>query len=173
VAASGLSSAAAATGALPTSPPRWTRGAALLVPFLAAAAGKPLQIALMRSDELVDGVTVTDAAGTPQGRSTTAGRWAVGMTVATRTLYLFPMLYLPLIEAWMFRSSPLLRRSRVAATVAYAAVTALSSAYATPLCIALFDQRASLPAAALEPAFHGRIDGGGHAIERYFFNKGL
>lgn len=136
------------------------------VPFLAAAAAKPVQIGLMRSDEVSSGVKVYDAQGVCVGTSVTAGRAAVAMTVATRTIYLLPMLYLPPLQRGLESTMPLLRSSKAAGLVSYAAVTALSSAYVTPLCMAIFDQRASMNATALEDEFHHR---GG----QLYFNKGL
>ena len=154
--------AGAATGAL-----------GLATPFLGAAAGKPLQIGCMRADELTQGVEVHDALGAPCGRSPAAGRLGVALTIATRTLYLAPMLWMPYAQAWLVRSVPLLARSRPAATAAYLLHAAFNSAIVTPACIALFEQRTSVPAAALEPEFQGRVDARGRAVERFTFNKGL
>lgn len=145
----------------------------LATPFLGAAAGKPLQIGCMRADELAQGVEVHDALGAPCGRSPTAGRLGVALTIATRTLYLAPMLWMPYAQAWLVRSVPLLARSRPAATAAYLLHAAFNSAIITPACIALFEQRTSVPAAALEPEFQGRVDARGRAVEAYTFNKGL
>ena len=133
---SALRAEAAATVAQPHLRAAASRSAAFLslgVPFLAAAAGKPLgQIGLTRHDEwLGSGVEVFTADGQAQGRSVAAGRAAVAVTILTRTVYLAPMLWLPVMQS------------------------AANSAFVTPLCVALFDQRASLPAAALEPRFHG------------------
>ena len=144
---SALRAEAAAAVAQPHLRAAASRSAAFLslgVPFLAAAAGKPLgQIGLTRHDEwLGSGVEVFTADGQAQGRSVAAGRAAVAMTILTRTVYLAPMLWLPVMQS------------------------AANSAFVTPLCVALFDQRASLPAAALEPRFHG-------ASGPLYFNKGL
>ena len=144
------------------------RAAVACVPFLGAAAGKPLQISAMRSDEFAgEGVVVTDAAGTAVGRSRIAGAAAVNATIFTRILYLAPMLWMPHVQLLLERallppSAP--PASRAALLVVHAAV---NSAVATPACIALFEQRASLPASALEERFWGR---GG---EELYFNKGL
>ena len=138
------------------------------MPFLAAAAGKPIQIPLMRHDEFAGaGVEVADARGVPQGRSTIAGAVAVATTVVTRIVYLAPMLWLPPLQAAIERRVPLLRASRGASVAAYTLHAAATSAFVTPLCIALFDQRASLPASRLEPRFANLGD------ELLYFNKGL
>jgi hypothetical protein len=145
----------------------------LAIPFLGAAAGKPLQIGCMRADELTQGVEVHDALGAPCGRSPAAGRLGVGLTIATRTLYLAPMLWMPYAQRWLERSVPLLARSRPAATASYLLHAAFNSAVVTPACIALFEQRSSVAAEALEPQFQGRVDAQGRAVTRFFFNKGL
>jgi hypothetical protein len=145
----------------------------LATPFLGAAAGKPMQIGCMRSDELTQGVEVYDALGAPCGRSPTAGRLGVALTIATRTLYLAPMLWMPYAQRWLERSVPLLAASRPAAAASYLAHAAFNSAIVTPACIALFDQRSSVPGAALEPRFRGRADAQGRPVEMYWFNKGL
>lgn len=137
------------------------------VPFLGAAAGKPLQIGLMRQDEWRQGVVVYDGEGKEKGRSIEAGRTAVGLTIATRTLYLAPMLWMPVVQSALERAVPLLHRSRTAAAVSWVLHSALNSAIVTPACIALFDQRTSLPASSLEPHFQEQ------GVPTYYFNKGL
>jgi hypothetical protein len=155
----------------------------VLTPFLAASAAKPLQIGLMRADEWRAGIDVYDGDGALRGRSVAAGRWAVGATIACRTLYLFPMLYLPYLHAalearWLPAASGAAAaggsgRARLASSLLYLGLAGLSSAYATPACMAIFEQRSSLPVAALEPAFAGLLDASGRPVERLFFNKGL
>ena len=142
--------------------------AAAAVPFLAAAAGKPLQIGAMRSDEFSGaGVLVFDAQGLPLGRSTRAGAIAVTTTTLTRILYLAPMLWMPALQGWA-ESKVLPARAGVLPRAAlFVLHSAFTSAVVTPACIALFAQRASVRAAVLEPAFASRGD------ELLFFNKGL
>jgi hypothetical protein len=145
----------------------------MCIPFLGAAAGKPLQIGLMRRDEIERGIDVYDAAGERRGTSAAAGRAAVGMTIATRIIYLAPMLWMPVVQRAIERAVPLLGRSRPASIAAYTLHAAANSAFVTPLCIALFDQRASLQDTALEPGFRGLLDAHGARVERLYFNKGL
>ena len=119
------------------------------------------------------GVEVFDESGERRGRSVTAGRAAVLTTIATRVVYLAPMLWMPPLQAALERSVPLLQRSRAAAIAAYTLHAAATSAFVTPLCIAAFDQRASLPASALEAPFRGLVDCEGRAVTTLYFNKGL
>jgi hypothetical protein len=197
-AAAARAAAAGVSAALP-------RHIRTLTPFLAAAAAKPLQIGLMRQDEWRHGVEVSDADGRVRGRSVAAGRWAIITTIATRTIYLAPMLYLPYLHAAMVRALRLEAGAAagasaggemagaagrgvgrivgaprgVASMALLVALTALSSAYVTPACMAIFDRQSSLPVRELEPEFHGLAgsralgDGPQAAVERLYFNKGL
>lgn len=145
----------------------------MAVPFLAASAAKPLQIGLMRHDELTEGVAVYDDEGTLHGRSTVAGIGAVSMTTLIRVVYLAPMLYLPALNAALERSVPLLQRSAFARGGTNVVLTAASSAFVTPACMAIFDQRARWPVSSLEPRFHGLTSASGKPIDHLQFNKGL
>jgi len=160
-----VSSAGVAAGLLAAAQRARNPLLAAAVPFLGAASGKPLQIGFMRADEMTEGVVVTTEDGRRVGVSAAAGKRAVGLTIATRTLYLAPLLYLPTLQGALVKSVPLLQRSRPGALASYVLHSALHSALVTPACIALFDQRASMAGADLEPAFH--------AYDRLFFNKGL
>jgi sideroflexin-5 len=172
-AAVAAAAASTASSSSTAAAPLWLRALSLSVPFLGAAAAKPLQIGLMRRDELESGVEVVDAEGRARGRSVVAGRTAVGTTVITRITYLAPMLWMPVVQGGLERLLPVLRTNRALGVLSYTAHAAVNSAFVTPLCIALFDQRASLPAEALEADFHGLRDSRGGEVERLFFNKGL
>ena len=158
---------------LPTSS-RWASAGRLLLPFVGAAAAKPFQIAVMRSDELVTGVGLRDEAGRPLGvQSKAAGTRAVALTIATRVLYLVqPMLMPPLVMAAIARSSFGQRRSRVALAAMNVAIIAMSSSVMTPACIALFDQRACLLVTALEPGVAASLPPD-YRDGYVYFNKGL
>ena len=162
--AAGLAAAGAAR-------PGW-RGSALQLatPFLGAAAAKPLQIGLLRADEWREGVEVRDAAGVARGRSRAAGRWGVAATIATRVLYLAPMLWMPYAQAAAERAWPLLARAPALGAGAYLLHAAVNSALVTPACVALFEQRQEVPVAALEEEFHALAAEGVHTL---FFNKGI
>jgi len=142
--------------------------AAAAVPFLAAAAGKPLQIGCMRADEFAGaGVVVRDARGAEAGRSRRAGALAVAATVATRVLYLAPMLWMPAAQAALERALLPARAGALPRAALFVAHAAVNSAVVTPACIALFDQRATVRADWLEAPLAAR---GGEVLE---YNKGL
>lgn len=146
---------------------------AAAVPFLAAVAGKPLQIGCMRWDELTAGVTVYDGDGAPRGSSPAAGRSAVAQTILSRVVYLAPMLWLPLLQDGLAAAVPAVARSAPLRAAAAVGLTAASSAYVTPACMAIYEQRATLPVEALEPQFRGLLDAAGRPVTALSFNKGL
>jgi len=154
-----------------------TRRAAYLgaaaVPYLAAVAGKPLQIGCMRADELSHGVTVFDADGLARGNSAVAGRSAVGQTILSRVVYLAPMLWLPLLQDAVEATVPVVARSALLRGASIVALAAASSAVVTPACMALYEQRACLPVSALEPALRGLTTAAGQPVTHLYFNKGL
>jgi sideroflexin-5 len=146
------------------------------VPLIAAAAAKPVQIALMRADELLVGVTVSRKDGSlvrhpgsdAPVRSVVAGWWAVGLTVSSRVLYLVPPMVLP--QLIMLGLQPVLRMAPPAVTGAvFVSVVASLSAITTPVCMALWDQRTSLPLSAFEPHVRSIVPG----ESELYFNKGL
>ena len=140
------------------------------VPFLGAAAAKPLQVGCLRWDEYAQGVEVRDAYGQVRGRSARAGAWGVTATVLTRVLYLAPMLWMPHAQAAL--QAALLparwQRSWAACTALYLAHAAFTSAVVTPACIALFEQRQGVRAGWLEAELRGT-----DLEETLYFNKGL
>jgi len=143
------------------------------VPFLAAAAGKPLQISLMRQREINEGVEVFDQNGVSRGKSIIAGKYAVLTTIFTRTLYLAPMLWIPFIQSAFEKRFTFLQTSPRANLIFYTVHCAFNSAFVTPLCIAVFSQQASLPVELMELEYHNLPQSEGKRIERLLFNKGL
>ena len=154
----------------------YLRAFSFSVPFLGAAAGKPLQIGLMRKDELLDGIDVRDINGNILGKSKIAGQAAVSMTIATRIIYLAPMLWMPFVQNMLENKFTILRTNRTLGILSYTLHAAINSAFVTPLCIALFDQNAALPVTLLESSFHNlytKNDNREQKLDYVFFNKGL
>lgn len=156
--------------------------AGAMIPLLAAGAAKPLQIGIMRSDELTRGVVVRvakdaeplrDSATGEAVRSRTAGSWAVGTTVASRFLYLVPPMLLP--PAIMAAAAPLLVGSPPLLRGALLTVTcAALSAVTTPICMALWEQIMALPVSTLEPHVQQAAQEAGIGQDATLvFNKGL
>ena len=152
----------------------------LVLPLICAASAKPFQIAIMRSDEIFHGVKVYDETQeTCFGSSAVAGMTAVGLTITTRITYLFqPMLLPPLLMRGMKKSNSLKKMPMLLHSLNIAFICACS-AIATPMCIALFEQRSSLDVSSLEPELQEKVrthyNSSNIAEERHrvYFNKGL
>ena len=160
--------AASAVGARAAATARHLR---IAVPFLAAAAAKPVQIGLLRADECSAGVVVRDEDGEPRGRSAAAGRYAVAATVFTRISYLAPMLFLPYLHAAAVTAFP-----RASPMATYVCLACASSALFTPACLAIVAQEARLPVEDLEERFHSMLrlgPGPPRPVRELVFNKGL
>jgi len=140
-----------------------------LVPFLAAAAGKPLQIPIMRVDEFTEGIALYNSEGEFLGTSRIAGAVAVSQTIATRVLYLIqPFVVPPLFSRWLEKKPYFQLRPNLLKTINIG-VIAMCSAVATPMCIALFSQNARLSTKHLESSLQKEIPN----EEYVYFNKGL
>lgn len=150
------------------------RACQLFTPLLAAAAAKPLQIACMRIDELTRGVKVYGPSGHEAGESQIAGALGVSQTIATRILYLAqPMIIPPLLMLRVDRAA-WARQRPLARHIFYVLFVGAMSAVATPMCVALFDQQASVSTAWLEPRLQGQRDPiTGQEIHHVTFNRGL
>lgn len=168
------------------------------VPLIAAAAAKPLQIGLMRSDELTEGVTIrmqdtgelvrpsrlppsSDHMDRPNSglegevacRSRVAGVLAVTATVWTRVVYLIPPMIIPQVVMHLTGPVLLAAGGPILHGVVFVATVATMSAITTPICMAIFSQQATIPAMWLEPEVLQHIDPARRLTARVVFNKGL
>lgn len=150
-----------------------TRG----LPWFAVAAAGSANALAMRYKEGLEGITVFDASGTPQGTSVAAGRTCLTQVALTRVVLPIPVLLMPPFVLDALRNTKglggLMSRSLGARTAVELTVIAAFLQLALPFAIAVFPQRGEIAATDLEPAFHGRKDASGAEIKSYFYNKGL
>ncbi|RMZ88814.1 hypothetical protein DV736_g3952, partial [Chaetothyriales sp. CBS 134916] len=154
-----------------------------LVPFAAVASAGVLNVFLMRSDEIRQGIDVFPMQSEAQkadrektgkeveslGRSRKAATLAVGETAVSRVLNATPIMVLPpLILVRLQRSDWLKARPRMVLPVNLGLIL-VTSVFALPLALGAFPQRQAVKASTLEPEFHGR-GGDGGLVE---FNRGL
>eukprot|EP01006_Ploeotia_vitrea_P012521 TRINITY_DN33143_c0_g1_i1.p2 TRINITY_DN33143_c0_g1~~TRINITY_DN33143_c0_g1_i1.p2 ORF type:complete len:316 (-),score=137.58 TRINITY_DN33143_c0_g1_i1:28-975(-) len=146
-----------------------------LVPFVAVATAGAANAYLMRRNEAVEGIQVTDKAGNPLGVSPKAGQRALAQVALTRVVLPAPILiFPPLIMKWanarqfMKAASP---RFRMGVEVA---VVGACVWFALPVAIGLFPQISSVSVDELEEEFHNLTDAAtGERITRVWYNKGL
>eukprot|EP00611_Tribonema_gayanum_P025905 TRINITY_DN601_c0_g1_i1.p1 TRINITY_DN601_c0_g1~~TRINITY_DN601_c0_g1_i1.p1 ORF type:complete len:364 (+),score=94.67 TRINITY_DN601_c0_g1_i1:71-1093(+) len=156
---------------------RWTPLAAGLIrstlPFLATAGAGFANVALMRRNELVEGVDMFDAEGNMRGKSQIAGQTGIAKCAAARLIWNVPiMMFPPLLMTHLERTGPLRRNPRLKMAVEVGVITSCLLGAVSPS-LAVFPQRDALRAETLEPEFRGLTDSAGRPVTTLYYNKGL
>jgi tricarboxylate carrier len=142
----------------------------LISTFAVMAAGSA-NVAFTRASEMTEGIEVANSKGEIVGKSKIAGKYAVGYTVLSRSIFLpIPIMVLPglmsqYISKSMFKNG-LGKRGKLLLDVG---CIILSQAVALPVCIAAFPQTLELKRGQLEPEFRS----GSNAGEVLFVQKGV
>ncbi|KAH8920161.1 tricarboxylate carrier [Atractiella rhizophila] len=147
-----------------------------LVPFASVATAGIVNIGVMRSKEMTEGVTVYEPGTSEQvGTSRIAGCYAVGQTAASRIMVNVPtLIFPPLVMTWLERRGTF--RGPHAAkihTLANLGLITSSLFFFLPPAIAFFPQRGSVKVKNLEEHFHDLTNKDGEKIEKVEYNKGL
>ncbi|KAM0791679.1 hypothetical protein ACM66B_003955 [Microbotryomycetes sp. NB124-2] len=150
---------------------------ARFVPFVAVASAGVVNIGLMRWKEIRDGISIfapadekTGKTSTEElGKSSTAGKYAIGQTAASRIFTNIPTLILPPIVMTMLERRGAFNgpRGRTLSTVTNLGLIGASLLVFLPPAIAVFPQRGSIAPTKLEKQFHDL------PYEKVEFNKGL
>ncbi|KHN86970.1 Putative sideroflexin-1.1 [Toxocara canis] len=141
-----------------------------LVPFTAVAVANAINIPMMRSIELRNGIDVADETGKKLGASRIAASLAIAQVVFSRICMAAPYMVLTPIVAHHMMRKPWYRSSRYMNAVCQTIFCGLVLAFSTPLCCALFPQWSSIEVKKLEKNVQESI-GKQHTI--VYFNKGL
>uniref|UniRef100_A0A6M2DF04 Sidoreflexin n=1 Tax=Xenopsylla cheopis TaxID=163159 RepID=A0A6M2DF04_XENCH len=148
------------------------------VPFVAVAASNCINVPMMRLQELRNGVPLQDEYGKGHGSSRIAAREGIAQVVFSRICMAAPgMLCVPLIMNHLELRGTLCRYPWANAPLQIGLV-GLFLTFATPLCCALFQQRASISVNRLECELqeHLKSQDGCHIkcpINTLYYNKGL
>ncbi|TPX74983.1 hypothetical protein CcCBS67573_g03756 [Chytriomyces confervae] len=141
------------------------------VPFVAVAAAGTLNVFLMRSKELTDGIAVSNADGEVVGKSQSAGYTAISQVAISRVATSFPAVFLPglimgqLERTKFLKSNPRLHMPLNLLTICGSLMAAL------PCAIALFPQIAEVDVNQLEPRFRNLTANNGDRIKTLYFNR--
>ncbi|GAU87902.1 hypothetical protein RvY_00690-1 [Ramazzottius varieornatus] len=142
------------------------------VPFAAVAAANCINIPVIRQRELVDGIEVTDKAGNKIGESKSAAKSAITKVALSRICMAVPGMVLPpILMDQLERKTTFFKRYPWAPAPLQIAVCGLCLIFATPLCCALFPQRASMKVGQLEPELQKLAASRG--MDEVYYNKGL
>ena len=163
-----------------------------LVPFCAVAAANCVNIPLMRRLELKNGIMLETAEGEKVGESLTAARTGISMVTASRIAMAAPGLtaassYLQLIPSIKYFSGmvliPLimnkldargvLKKYPKANAPIQVFLVGLILTFATPLCCAIFEQKASISVSDVEADIQRKVKSLANPPEVLYYNKGL
>ncbi|KAL4996009.1 Tricarboxylate/iron carrier [Aspergillus recurvatus] len=144
-----------------------------LVPFAAVSSASALNVFLMRSEEIRQGIDVypvPEKEGEPVqslGRSKVAAKIAVGETAISRVLNATPIMVVPpLVLVQLEKRRLLSPRMVLPANLGLVLATSL---FALPLALGAFPQRQAISAASLEEEFWNR----GGKDGKVEFNRGM
>ncbi|XP_026285529.1 sideroflexin-1 isoform X1 [Frankliniella occidentalis] len=144
-----------------------------LVPFAAVAAANCINIPLMRRRELNDGVPVTDENGNKLGNSTEAAKSGILAVLVSRVGMASPGMVLTPVLMNILDKRGFIRRFPWANAPIQTLFCGLCLTFATPMCCALFSQRASIAVDQLEPELQDEINKMKTPPKVVYYNKGL
>ena len=143
------------------------------VPFTAVAAANCVNIPLMRSKELNEGIVVFDENGNKLGQSKIAAKWAISQVVLSRIGMAVPGMCLsPVLMNALEKRGVLARMPWISAPL-QTLLCGFFLTFATPMCCALFPQISSLDITSLEPEIQEVVKSMENKPKIAFYNKGL
>jgi len=144
-----------------------------LVPFCAVAAANCVNIPMMRRLELQNGIMLETAEGDKVGESVTAARTGIAMVTISRIGMAAPgMVMIPLIMNKL-DARGLFKKYPKANAPLQVFLVGLILTFATPLCCAIFEQKASIAVADIEPHLQDKIKSLPNPPTLLYYNKGL
>mmetsp|Transcript_21614 Transcript_21614/g.31453 ORF Transcript_21614/g.31453 Transcript_21614/m.31453 type:complete len:323 (-) Transcript_21614:263-1231(-) len=144
-----------------------------LVPFMAVAAANCVNLPLMRQQEIKNGIAIETADGQVVGESTVAAVNAVSQVVFSRIGMAVPgMTIPPLIMSRIEKASFIVKNPWIKAPLTVA-LTGLCITFSTPLCCALFPQKASINLSDLEDGLRQKVAAKYPQHTTFYYNKGL
>ncbi|XP_028990153.1 sideroflexin-2 [Betta splendens] len=144
------------------------------VPFAAVAAANCVNIPMMRQQEILNGIAVTDEDGNKLGHSRKAAVKGITQVVVSRVTMAAPgMIILPVV---MQRMEKLRFMQRI--TFLHGPIQVMMAGafliFMVPAACSLFPQQCSMAVSKLEPELRDAIASQyGSSVQRVYFNKGL
>jgi len=175
----GASYVAATTGALVTAlglnrlAPRFPPILGRYVPFAAVAAANCVNLPLMRSSEIADGIPVFDADGNRLGQSSAAAKSAIAQVVFSRIAMAAPGMWIPPLLMVRLERGRFLRAYPWMNAPIQVGLVGVLLVFATPMCCALFPQQSSIAVSSLESELRDKLQALPNPPQRVYFNKGL
>lgn len=144
-----------------------------LVPMVAVAAANCVNIPLMRQQEIKTGIAIETEDGVYAGKSGVAASNAIAQVVPSRVGMAAPAMFVPpLIMNRLEKTAAFIKNPWLKAP-ATVLLTGMCLTFSTPLCCALFPQRAAIKLDALEPDLQASLREKFPNTTTFFYNKGL
>lgn len=143
------------------------------VPFAAVAAANCINIPLMRSSEIENGIAVTKENGEVIGSSKKAAESAITQVVFSRIGMAVPGMIIPPIIMNKVASGQLLQKRPWLNAPIQVGMVGVCLVFATPLCCALFPQQSSISVSSLEKSVQEQVRKVDEGLQAVYFNKGL
>ena len=132
-----------------------------------------LNVLIMRSKEIQEGITLTDANGNEVGKSPKIGKEAVLKTAISRIILPIPPLLLPTIAFFLLERRQMIPKNKIAKLFFESGIFFCSMVFAPPMGCAMFQQNSSVNVSSIEEKFHNLKDNQGNEIKELYYNKGL
>jgi len=144
------------------------------VPFVAVGAANSINIPMMRRLELTDGIEMSTEDGTVVGHSKTAAKEGITKVIFSRIGMAVPtMLGIPFIMNHLEKKGTLAKYPRIAAPIQIG-LCGLILTFSTPLCCAIFEQRASIAVSSCEENIQKAVEAMPEPRPTLlYYNKGL
>jgi len=144
------------------------------VPFVAVCAANSINIPMMRRLELTEGIEMSTEDGTIVGQSKTAAKEGITKVVFSRIGMMVPtMLGTPFIMNLLEKKGTLAKYPRIAAPIQIG-LCGLILTFSTPLCCAIFEQRASIAVSSCEESIQKAVEAMPEPRPTLlYYNKGL
>lgn len=144
------------------------------VPFAAVAAANCVNIPMMRQQELINGIAVTDENDNKLGHSRKAAIKGISQVVMSRIAMAAPgMILLPILMQKL-ESFPFMRKIHFLHAPLQVTLAGGFLLFMVPVACSLFPQRCSMAVSNLEPELRYSIHKEyGDRIQYVYFNKGL
>ena len=146
---------------------------ARFVPFIAVAVANCINIPMMRSRELLEGIPVYDANGNRLGESKIAAEKAISLVVVSRICMAIPGMLTPPFIMHALEKKAFMKRMPWLNAPIQVGLVGFFLLFATPLCCALFPQKSSLHVNRIEKDLQEKIKESPGSHELVYFNKGL